>query len=170
MKFSKTALLGTILMLVAFFFLWGKLNHSSVEFEKTKRIAEESKRARSVPSAPTVGKADQSAVASSKDVAPRADETKEVILEQIHTSSVTYDAKEIPKIAPFLNHEDPEVRRAAMDGMIILGDSSAGTWLRAASKTARTPQEAVAFEEAANYMELPPSKHFKLRKKESSKK
>ena len=79
----------------------------------------------------------------------------ETILEQINDASVTYDSRELSKIQPFLTHADPEVRKAAMNGMIVLGDASAGAMLRDAAKSAQSPQEAVAMLEAADYVELP---------------
>ena len=79
----------------------------------------------------------------------------ETILEQINDASVTYDPRELSKIQPFLTHADPEVRKAAMNGMIVLGDASAGAMLRDAAKSAQSPQEAVAMLEAADYVELP---------------
>lgn len=90
--------------------------------------------------------------------------SKEECLQAIHDASVTYDPAELPKINVFLGHEDPEVRHAAVQGMITLGDSKAAPYLREAAKSAATAKEAVAFEEAAQYMELPPARHFKLRK------
>lgn len=79
----------------------------------------------------------------------------EPLLEQIHDASVTYDPRELIKIQPFLTHPNAEIRKAAVDGMITLGDASAGSMLREASKSAPTPQEAVAMLEAADYVELP---------------
>jgi hypothetical protein len=84
--------------------------------------------------------------------------TREKILEEIHDAAVTYEASEIPKIEPYLLHSDPEIRQAAMDGMIMLGDAAAGPLLRKAAAIAPTPHEAVALLEAADYVELPPAK------------
>jgi HEAT repeat protein len=84
-------------------------------------------------------------------------------LEKIHDASVTYDPAQLPVIAEFLLHENPEVRKAAIDGMIVLGDSAAAPLLRQAALSAPTPQEAVALEEAAAYMELPSASLLKKR-------
>lgn len=78
-----------------------------------------------------------------------------VILGEIEDASVTYDAKALPRIEPYLLHADPEIREAAKNGMINLGDAAAGPMLRKASQNAPTPQEAVALLEAANFVELP---------------
>jgi hypothetical protein len=77
------------------------------------------------------------------------------ILEEIHDASVTYDPKQLMKIEPYLLHPDSEVRQAAINGMIVLGDASAGALMRAAAAKAPSPQEAVALLEAADYVELP---------------
>lgn len=81
-----------------------------------------------------------------------------VILGQIEDASVTYDAKALPLIEPYLLNPDPVVREAAMKGMINLGDAAAGPLLREASHHVSTPQEAVALLEAADYVELPPGR------------
>lgn len=78
-----------------------------------------------------------------------------VILGQIEEASVTYDAKALPLIEPYLLNPDPVIREAAMKGMINLGDAAAGPLLREASHNVSTPQEAVALLEAADYVELP---------------
>lgn len=80
-----------------------------------------------------------------------------VILSQIEDASVTYDAKALPLIEPYLLNADPVVREAAKNGMINLGDVAAGPLLREASRHASTPEEAMALSEAADYVELPPA-------------
>ena len=90
--------------------------------------------------------------------------TKEEILETVHQASITYDPKELPVIQKFLLDADPEIREAARNAMIVLGDASAGPMLRDASKLAPTPHEAVAMLEAADYVELP-SGTFNLKKR-----
>jgi hypothetical protein len=95
---------------------------------------------------------------------PTAPVTKEEILETVHQASITYDPKELPVIQKFLLDADPEIREAARNAMIVLGDASAGPMLRDASKLAPTPHEAVAMLEAADYVELP-SGTFNLKKR-----
>ncbi len=81
--------------------------------------------------------------------------SREAMLEEINAASVTYDAKALPRIQPYLINPDPEIREAAKNGMIVLGDAAAGPLLRDASKKMATPQEAVGLLEAADYVELP---------------
>ncbi|MES2737812.1 MAG: hypothetical protein V4672_15930 [Verrucomicrobiota bacterium] len=85
---------------------------------------------------------------------PKA-ETKPQIFEVIHDAAVSYDAKELSKIQPYLLHADPEVRAVALQGMIDLGDAAAGPLLRAAAQLAPSPAEAKALHEAADFVELP---------------
>jgi hypothetical protein len=84
-----------------------------------------------------------------------SDEERMTILNGIEQASVTYDAKALADIEPYLLHPDAEVRQAAMNGMIVLGDAAAGPLLRKAAEKAPTPKEAVALTEAAEYIELP---------------
>jgi len=86
------------------------------------------------------------------------------ILEDLYKASITYDASELPKIDPYLLHSNPEIRKAALNAMINLGDASAGPLLRIAAAKAPTPHEAVALLDAAEYVELPPAK-LKFKKK-----
>lgn len=83
------------------------------------------------------------------------EEERLVIFNEIEQASVTYDAKALPDIEPYLLHPNPEVRQAAMNGMVVLGDAAAGPLLRKAAEKAPTPKEAVALGEAADYVELP---------------
>jgi hypothetical protein len=77
-------------------------------------------------------------------------------LEAINAAATTYDAAELPVINKYLYDKDPEIRRAAIDGMIVLGDAAAGKYLRDASLVASTEEERKALVEAADYAELPP--------------
>lgn len=96
---------------------------------------------------------------SRADRAPAAeglkDEERFAILSTIEQASVTYDAKGLPLIEPYLLHQDPEVRLAAMNGMIVLGEAAAGPLLRKAAEKSTSPKEAVALSEAADFVELP---------------
>jgi hypothetical protein len=83
------------------------------------------------------------------------DEERSAILNTIEQASVTYDAKALPLIEPYLLHQDPEVRLAAMNGMIVLGEAAAGPLLRKAAEKSTSPKEAVALSEAADFVELP---------------
>lgn len=80
---------------------------------------------------------------------------KEQIFAVIEEAMVSYDPQELPKIQPYLLHADPEIRQVALESMVNMGEAAAAPMLRAAAKLAVTPQEAVAMNEAADYVELP---------------
>lgn len=92
-------------------------------------------------------------------------ESKQTILEKIHEASITYDPSQLPAIRGYLLHPEAEIREAAVNGMIVLGDASAGPMLREAAKLAPTAKEAVVMEEAADYVELPSANLGELLKK-----
>lgn len=89
----------------------------------------------------------------------------EQIVEVIDDAAISYDAKELPKIQPFLTHSDPEVREAAVNGIMVLGDPAGAPMLRAAAKLALTPEEAVALNESAAYLELPSGSMLNMKPK-----
>lgn len=86
------------------------------------------------------------------------------ILEEIHDASVTYHPNGLKVIEPYLLHADPQVRKAAIDGMIVLGERGAASIMRTAAENAPTAQDAVALLEAADYVELPSAKGFMKKK------
>lgn len=90
-------------------------------------------------------------------------------LTRIEDLSVTYDAREVPALAAFLNHDATEVRAAAIDGLIRLGSKEAAEPLRAAAAKVKDPREAIAMLDAADYLELPPMPASMLRKVKAAK-
>ncbi len=150
-----TIFCAAILILVAGIFTWRKLTADPDDrADKDKSLTTQ----KTHPADLGAGKASQirptkpTPSDESKLIAPV---TKEEILETVHQASITYDPKELPVIQKYLLDADPEIREAARNGMIVLGDASAGPMLRDASKLAATPHEAVAMLEAADYVELP---------------
>ena len=81
--------------------------------------------------------------------------SREVLLEAINDVAITYDPVELPKIKPYLLHSDPEVRKAALDGMVVLGDAAAAPLLRDAARQVASSKEAIEMMQAAEYLELP---------------
>ncbi len=84
-----------------------------------------------------------------------AEKSRAEALEKIEEASTSYDPAQLPVIRPYLIHPDPALRAAAVNGMLVLGDASAGPMLREAARTLSSPEEAKKMEEAANYVELP---------------
>lgn len=105
----------------------------------------------------------ESPPAAEKIVAPSSQPPvkKEEILSVIEEASISYSAEELPKIQPYLSHPDPEVRAAAIQGMITIGEPAAAPLLRAAAQLAASTEEAKAMKEAADYVELPPGSMLK---------
>jgi hypothetical protein len=91
-------------------------------------------------------------------------EEREKILQDLQTAAITYDASHLSEIDPYLLHSNPEIRKAAMDAMLTLGDPAAGPLLRTAAARVSSPHEAVALLHAADYVELPSAK-LKLSKR-----
>jgi hypothetical protein len=81
---------------------------------------------------------------------------KREILAEIEDAAVSYDPAELPRIRPYLEHADGEIRAAAMDGMVVLGDAAAVPMLRDAAARLASRQEAEKFRQAAAFLELPP--------------
>ncbi len=92
----------------------------------------------------------------SQTEAPPAITDVSAILSRIDEASTRYDPSALPVLQPYLLHEDEEVRTAAVDGIIALGEAGGAPLLRAASAQLKDPREAVAYLDAAEYLELPP--------------
>lgn len=166
MKSRRTLSLAVLLLLAAgLLYLWKKGN-SAQDVDGWSNHAETLPRGAESEHRKVSNRSNETPIpsATSPDSADAAQPSTDEILEKIHDASVTYDPKELPKIQPFLTHESPEIRKAAVDGMVILGDASAGAMIREAAKSAPTPQEAVQMLEAADYVELPSARAI-IRKK-----
>lgn len=88
--------------------------------------------------------------------APALSETeRNKLLDELNAAATTYDAAQLTTIEPFLKHGDAEVRAAAIDAVLTLGDASGAAILRAAAKQAE-PKDAEAMLKAAAYLDLPP--------------
>lgn len=81
---------------------------------------------------------------------------QEEALAFLHDTSVTYDPAELPKIQPYLLSLDTEVQKAAIDAMVVLGDSAAAPMLREASRQTMDTNAVMEMLKAADYLELPP--------------
>lgn len=90
------------------------------------------------------------------------------ILEAIQEASISYEARELPKIQPYLIHPEAEVRAAALNGVLVLGDAAGAPLLRQAASTLKDPREAVKYLEAADYLELPSGSLLAGKKKAGS--
>lgn len=84
-----------------------------------------------------------------------AAEERESVMVILDEAATTYDPAQLPVVDKYLYHTDPEIRKAAKDSMVVLGDSGAGKLLRKAAESAASEEERKAMIEAAEYMELP---------------
>lgn len=98
-------------------------------------------------------------------IAPATDSSKAADLNIMHEAMISYDPANLPVIARYLEHRDKELRTAALNNMLQMGDKAAATLLRKAAETAATPQEAVAMLDAAAYLELPSGLELLKKKK-----
>lgn len=67
----------------------------------------------------------------------------------------TYDARNIPVIAPSLSHSEATVREAARQALVQIGDPSAVPYLKRAKDAARDPAEAETLQETIDFLSLP---------------
>lgn len=111
----------------------------------------------SAPAPPAVGKSPEAREAAAEIPAPPAETallSGASALETISDLSSTYDAASVPALARYLGHGDPEIRAAARDGLINLGERAAIPFLEAAAKKAEAA-EAKELLEAAEFLALP---------------
>jgi HEAT repeat protein len=81
----------------------------------------------------------------------RLDEARSVI----EAAVVTYEPAGVKAIRPFLLDPDPQIRQAARDGMVQLGESDAVPLLRDAASKLEDPREIASLQEAADLLALP---------------
>lgn len=102
------------------------------------------------------------------EVIPTPEPQKEAIRSKLMEYASTYEATSLPLIAPYLSSNDREIRDAAVNAIVMLGDSSGGAILRKAAASIKDPQEAATMLNQAAYVELPrgvPAQLSKLAKK-----
>jgi hypothetical protein len=90
-----------------------------------------------------------------ENVDPETEEQKFVLLDALHEAASTYSPEGIPLIKPSLYSSDPQIREAAADAMVVLGETEGAQVLREAAALASDPREALALIEKAEYLELP---------------
>lgn len=83
---------------------------------------------------------------------------KEEILTGIQNAATTYDPASLPSIARYFESSDPEIRSAAIDGVMLLGDAAGAPLLRQLAASTGNPAEASELRSKADYLELPPAK------------
>ncbi|MGC4015939.1 MAG: hypothetical protein QM755_15650 [Luteolibacter sp.] len=80
---------------------------------------------------------------------------REDAMQQIGDAVITYEAAAVKVIAPFLTSPDRELRSAAREGLIQLGEPDGIAALRLAATLMSDSAETNACREAADFLELP---------------
>jgi len=102
-----------------------------------------------------------------ESVDPAAEEQKFALLDALHEAASTYNPEGIPLIKPSLYSSDRQIRQAAADAMVVLGETGGAQILREAAALASDSREALALIEKAEYLELP-SGRLLVREKNSN--
>lgn len=92
------------------------------------------------------------ALTAPTDVTPAE---KELVLTDMNRAACTYEASSLPKIVPYLYSKDKELREAALNNIVTLGDAAGAPLLRKAAEQSQDPNEAAALMNMADYLELP---------------
>jgi len=93
------------------------------------------------------------------------EKARDLAIEKMQEAATSYDPAELPVIRPYLESPDPELREAAVDAMMVLGDASAGPMLREAAKKLDSIEESYKMVKAAEFLELPPADLKKISEK-----
>jgi len=91
-------------------------------------------------------------------VPPPPQTSKEIVLHTLGEAATTYEATSLPVIEPHLYSPDPEIRGAALNAVVILGDKAGAPLLRKAALSATNSAEAAELMDQAAYLELPPAR------------
>ena len=73
----------------------------------------------------------------------------------IESAALRYEPSAVKDIRPWLLDTDPQIRQAARDGLVMLGESDAIPFLRDAASRLKDPTEIASFHEAADLLSLP---------------
>lgn len=107
--------------------------------------------ARSDAPADTITTVDQALTADTANSEP----ARLAVLEMIDDATTTYSVEGITVLGPMLRHPDYEIREAAIEGMVQLGETSGSKTLREAARRTSDPRQAARMLEAADFLELP---------------
>jgi HEAT repeat protein len=81
---------------------------------------------------------------------------KAAVYAQIHEAMVTYSPEGVKALEPMLADAEPEIREAAINAIIQIGEKSGADALRRAARKTKLPRERMRMLEAADFIELPP--------------
>jgi hypothetical protein len=103
-------------------------------------------------SAKTAEREGRTGVATKTDSNPERLATARAIIE---SAALRYEPSAVKDIRPWLLDTDPQIRQAARDGLVMLGESDAIPFLRDAASRLKDPAEVASLHEAADLLSLP---------------
>ena len=155
-KTPTNILIACLLLIVAIWVGWHLYPNKAPNVQQTPDTHPEKHQTAGPVAKPALLPAPKAALQpTSPEAAAAIVQAREATIEQMHDAATTYDKAQLPVIQPYLVDPDPELRAAAADCMVILGDASAGPMLREAAKKVSSAQEAKDLEKKADYVELP---------------
>ncbi|BCU79097.1 hypothetical protein [Luteolibacter sp. LG18] len=93
---------------------------------------------------------------SSRTPEPVPPEERDQALAVIEEAVASYEAAAVKRISPYLSSPDRDLRNAAREGLIQLGEPDGIAALRLAATRMSDPADIQACREAADFLELPP--------------
>jgi HEAT repeats len=105
----------------------------------------------------TAGHAKKEESAHASKRAPEPEVNMEAVMNEIDDATTTYSTEAIPILERYLNSQNPEIRKAAANGLAQMGLSEGAPALHAAATRLQVshPDEAKEYEETAKFLELP---------------
>jgi hypothetical protein len=96
-----------------------------------------------------------------------AESERDRIFEQVRDAAITYDPASLSFIAPYLNSPDLELREAAVNAVVTLGDAAGAPLLRSQASKETDQLRKKELLDLAAWLELPPAQIVLPKKKPS---
>ena len=156
MKHVKLSVLGALLLIAAVSMAWHTLqSHPGLVAAAPATDRHDAHVATNHGSAHSVANAQNHVGGTPADPVAQAAARQEII-QQLQDAAVTYDPAQLSVIQPYLVDADPALRSAAVNAMMVMGETSAAAMLRNAAKLLASSDEAKMYERKAAFLELPP--------------
>lgn len=85
----------------------------------------------------------------------------EAVMDAIQTATATHDVRMVPLLARYLESDAADVRAAALQGLIELGERDAIPYLKLAAQETKIPKEKVELVKAIEFLSLPTLKEHR---------
>jgi len=79
----------------------------------------------------------------------------EAVMDAIQTATATHDVRMVPLLARYLESDAADVRAAALQGLIELGERDAIPYLKLAAQETKIPEEKIELAKAIEFLSLP---------------